>query len=290
MTSFIAISCPSGCPLRSEVVLIDQATALLPHGRLVEVTRVCCVGESAAAPCTSSKPPPPAVGAGFTKGLWPLELRAHPRPDHDAGSLSVRCRSPGRQLGQLPRSPSNRVDQKLAVSSSDDLSAGLEISVRIGKLALQLGDAIDQQAHILFQEIGWTLSTAHGVSLPGSLAIFINQGEIQTTSTGTVLRSRRHSCRGQVGWSGDGCTSIGRAVRRPPRNHPAPGAEWFAHARSLRGFRLMQPTPLTSACRSPRRCFWQFLQHVHPPHPPAPRLPGSPRPGRIGDQRQIRDI
>jgi hypothetical protein len=180
--------------------------------------------------------------------------------------------SPGQKLGQLPRSPSNRVDQKLAVLSSDDLSAGVEISVRIGKLTLQLGDAIDQQVHIMFHGIGWTLGTAHGVSVPGSLAVFINQGEIQTTSTGAVLRSRRHSCRGQVSWSGDGCTSIGRAVRTSPRrNHPAPGAEGFAHARSLRGFRLMQPTPLTSACRSPRRCFWQLLQHVHPPHP-RPRL------------------
>ena len=68
------------------------------------------------------------------------------RLESDAGS-------PGQKLGQLPRSPSNRVDQKLAVSSSDDLSAGLEISVRIGKLTFQLGDAIGQEPHVLLREI-----------------------------------------------------------------------------------------------------------------------------------------
>jgi hypothetical protein len=259
MTSFIAISCPSGCPLRSEVVLIDKCRPLLPHGR--RSRSPACVAWASTwrrlAPRASRAKPPRQLSV-------PASDRAYGRSScaRIRGRITMQDRlasdagSPGRQLGQLPRSPSNRVNQKLAVSSSDDFSAGLEISVRIGELALQLGDAIDQQVHILFHGIGWTLGTAHGVSVPGSLAVFINQGEIQTTSTGTVLRSRRHSCRGQVGWSGDGCTSIGRAIRRSPRrNHPAPSAEWFAHAPSLRGFRLMQPMPLTRACRSPRRCF-----------------------------------
>ena len=68
------------------------------------------------------------------------------RLECDAGSA-------GQKLGQFPRSPSNRVNQKLAVSSSDDLSAGLEISVRIGKLTFQLGDAIGQEPHVLLREI-----------------------------------------------------------------------------------------------------------------------------------------
>lgn len=58
-----------------------------------------------------------------------------------------------RRLGQFLRPPSNRVEQKLAFASADDLSAGLEISVRIGELTLQLGDAIDQQAYLLLREI-----------------------------------------------------------------------------------------------------------------------------------------
>ena len=61
---------------------------------------------------------------------------------------------------------------------------------------------------------------------------------------GDLHRPRRHTtgldrhcppqpdalCRGQVGWSGDGCTSIGQAFGGRSSEPPAPGAEWFAHA------------------------------------------------------------
>ena len=49
--------------------------------------------------------------------------------------------------------------------------------MRIGELTLELGDAVDQQAQILFRGIGRALGTAP-VSLPGSLASFITHGEI----------------------------------------------------------------------------------------------------------------
>jgi hypothetical protein len=85
-------------------------------------------------------------------------MRERPGQDRDPGPLRAltdpaSAGSPGRQLCQLPRSPANRVDQKLAVSRSDDLAAGLEIAMRIGKLTLELGDAIGQQPHVLLREV-----------------------------------------------------------------------------------------------------------------------------------------
>ena len=58
----------------------------------------------------------------------------------------------------------NRVNQKLAFSSADRLTAGLEIALRISECALQLSDAIDKEVHVAMRQIHWPVSTAHGVS------------------------------------------------------------------------------------------------------------------------------
>jgi hypothetical protein len=175
-------------------------------------------------------------------------MRRRPPRVRDAGPLAGASgrsppRSPRRALRQFLRSPANRVEQKLAFSSADHLSAGLQIPVRIGQLALQLGDAIGQQAQILLRGIGRALGTAHGVSLPGSLATFISHGEIQTASTAASLPGQKDRCREQAACSGGGCPWIDRAVRRPlARSAGAPGAGWSARARSRRGCRLLRPT------------------------------------------------
>ena len=133
MTSFIAIWYPLVCPPRFDVVPIDQATAPPPRARAGHRRRQC-VGW----PLRRSTSDP--------ERLSPLETREHAGQDHDQGALAGGCgpsrRSARGRLRQLLRSPSNGVNQKLAFSSADDLSAGLEIPVRIGKLTLQLGDAI----------------------------------------------------------------------------------------------------------------------------------------------------
>jgi hypothetical protein len=86
-------------------------------------------------------------------------MRQHMRQDHPGpvghrGAADRDRQSSRRPLCQLLRPPSNRVNQKLALASADDLSASLEIPVRISQGTLQLGDAIDQKTHLLMRQIG----------------------------------------------------------------------------------------------------------------------------------------
>ena len=175
---------------------------------------MCCVGESAAAPSTSSKPrlPPRQVSVPASeKGLWPLELRAHPRPDHDAGSLRVRCGVTRQKLGQLPRSPSNGVDQKLAVSSP-------MISRQASRYRCALASSRSSSATRSARSHTSCCGRSDGRSARHTASAF--QAAWRSSSTeATYKRPRPVLCpqpdalSRQVGWSGDGCTSIGRAVR-----------------------------------------------------------------------------
>jgi hypothetical protein len=88
-------------------------------------------------------------------------VRGHRRADLGSGS-----RRPRRSL----KSPSYRVQQKLAFPSADRLSARLEIPVRVGKRTLQLSDAIDEKAYVGMRQIHWTVRVSHSPFLqPGPL-------------------------------------------------------------------------------------------------------------------------
>ena len=271
MTSFIAISCPSGCPLRSEVVLIDKATASLPHGRWSRSP--ACVAW--AVPPRRLAPSPPRQGRCRLQKRAYGRSSLHPRRT----TMVIRVRwSAGQKLGQFPRSPSNRVDQKLAVSSSMISRQASRYRCAFSSRPARRRDRPGATRPVA----GDLMDAQHGTRRQPS------------REPGDLHQPRRHTsgldryCAPQPEAL---LSRAGRLERRRLHIDRAGhgGRSSWNHLPSLtpdRGFRLMQPTPLTSACRSPRRCFWQLLQHVHPPHP-RPRPPGSPRPGRIGDQRQI---
>ena len=65
----------------------------------------------------------------------------------------VRCRVSRAEAGPTPEIAFESRRSEARRLELDDLSAGLEISVRIGKLTFQLGDAIGQEPHVLLQEI-----------------------------------------------------------------------------------------------------------------------------------------
>lgn len=71
------------------------------------------------------------------------------------------------------RSSLNRIEQEFAFSSTNRLSAGLEIALGVGERALQLGDAIYQKSHVPIRQAQRVINTAHRLTIhsPDSIRI-----------------------------------------------------------------------------------------------------------------------